>query len=150
MMMLRLPYGQTPWIDIVGSIAVLAVSVPVVMWAGAKVFRTKCATCHTVEKGKHKVGPALDGIVDNCLAVARGLEAHRWLDVLRCVARLLIAPGREEDLRLAFGFGLFRYALDALRKKALKSSSFSGMGNLPSDQVDHLPDRCKPVNPPQT
>lgn len=40
MMMLRLPYGQTPWIDIVGSIAGLVVSVPVVMWAGAKVFRT--------------------------------------------------------------------------------------------------------------
>ncbi len=40
MMMLRLPYGETPLIDVVGSIAVLVVSVPVVMWAGVKVFRT--------------------------------------------------------------------------------------------------------------
>ncbi len=40
MMMLRLPYGDVPVIDIVGSIAVLAVSVPVVLWAGSKIFRT--------------------------------------------------------------------------------------------------------------
>jgi ABC-2 type transport system permease protein len=40
MMMLRLPYGTVPTIDIIGSLAVLALSVPAVMWAGAKVFRT--------------------------------------------------------------------------------------------------------------
>ncbi len=40
MMMLRLPYGTVPVIDIVGSLAVLALSVPAVMWAGSKVFRT--------------------------------------------------------------------------------------------------------------
>jgi ABC-2 type transport system permease protein len=40
MMMLRLPYGETPVIDIVGSIAMLAISVPLVMWAGSKIFRT--------------------------------------------------------------------------------------------------------------
>lgn len=39
MMMLRLPYGNTPWVDIVGSIAVLVISLPVVMWAGTKIFR---------------------------------------------------------------------------------------------------------------
>ncbi len=40
MMMLRLPYGETPVIDIVGSIVMLAISVPLVMWAGSKIFRT--------------------------------------------------------------------------------------------------------------
>ncbi|MCS6911499.1 MAG: ABC transporter permease, partial [Anaerolineales bacterium] len=39
MMMLRLPYGNVPVIDIVGSIAVLVLSLPLVMWAGVKVFR---------------------------------------------------------------------------------------------------------------
>lgn len=40
MMMLRLPYGGVPVVDIIGSLAMLVVSVPAVMWAGAKVFRT--------------------------------------------------------------------------------------------------------------
>lgn len=40
MMMLRLPYGDVPVIDIIGSIAVLALSLPVVLWAGVKIFRT--------------------------------------------------------------------------------------------------------------
>ncbi|MHC4644596.1 MAG: ABC transporter permease [Planctomycetota bacterium] len=39
-MVLRLSAGGTGVFDIVGSIAVLLVSVPVVMWVGAKVFRT--------------------------------------------------------------------------------------------------------------
>lgn len=39
MMMLRLPLGDVPAVDIVGSIAVLLVSIPVLLWAGAKVFR---------------------------------------------------------------------------------------------------------------
>lgn len=40
MMMLRLPYGSVPAVDIAGSLIVLTVSVPAVMWAGSKVFRT--------------------------------------------------------------------------------------------------------------
>ena len=30
---------------------------------GKKLFKKKCGTCHTIEPGKHKVGPSLAGIV---------------------------------------------------------------------------------------
>ena len=39
MMMLRLPLAQVPTVDIIGSAAVLLISIPVVLWAGAKIFR---------------------------------------------------------------------------------------------------------------
>ena len=39
MMLLRLPLANVPVIDIVGSIALLAITIPVLVWAGAKVFR---------------------------------------------------------------------------------------------------------------
>ncbi len=39
MMMLRIPMTEVPVIDIVGSIVVLLVTIPVATWAGAKVFR---------------------------------------------------------------------------------------------------------------
>lgn len=39
MMMLRLPLGTVPIEDIVGSIVVLLVTIPIVLWAGAKIFR---------------------------------------------------------------------------------------------------------------
>jgi ABC-2 type transport system permease protein len=39
MMMLRLPMGDVPWVDIVGSIVVLLLSIPAALWLGAKLFR---------------------------------------------------------------------------------------------------------------
>lgn len=39
-MMLRLPMVEVPTVDIVGSIVVLIVSIPAVLWTGSKVFRT--------------------------------------------------------------------------------------------------------------
>lgn len=39
MMMLRLPYGDVPVVDIIGSIALLIVTVPFVVWGGSKIFR---------------------------------------------------------------------------------------------------------------
>jgi len=39
MMMLRLSMGSVPTIDIIGSIVLSALSVPLIIWAGAKVFR---------------------------------------------------------------------------------------------------------------
>ncbi len=38
-MMLRLPLSEVPTVDIIGSLIVLVISIPVVLWAGAKVFR---------------------------------------------------------------------------------------------------------------
>ena len=39
MMMLRLPLAQVPWVDVVGSIAVLVASLPAALWLGGKLFR---------------------------------------------------------------------------------------------------------------
>ena len=39
MMLLRLPMAEVPVVDIVGSIAVLILAIPAVLWAGSKVFR---------------------------------------------------------------------------------------------------------------
>jgi ABC-2 type transport system permease protein len=39
MMMLRLPLAEVPWVDVVGSIVVLLLSVPAALWVGAKLFR---------------------------------------------------------------------------------------------------------------
>jgi ABC-2 type transport system permease protein len=39
MMMMRLPLAEVPVVDVVGSILVLIVSIPALLWAGAKVFR---------------------------------------------------------------------------------------------------------------
>lgn len=38
-MMLRLPLAEVPWTDIAGSIVLLLVTIPLVVWLGAKVFR---------------------------------------------------------------------------------------------------------------
>jgi ABC-2 type transport system permease protein len=39
MMMLRIPMTEVPTIDIVGSVGMLLVTIPFILWAGAKVFR---------------------------------------------------------------------------------------------------------------
>jgi ABC-2 type transport system permease protein len=39
MMLLRVPMSRVPAVDIAGSILVTALAVPVILWAGAKVFR---------------------------------------------------------------------------------------------------------------
>ncbi len=39
MMMMRLPLADVPLVDIIGSTLVLVISIPIVLWAGAKIFR---------------------------------------------------------------------------------------------------------------
>lgn len=41
--------------------------------AGEKVFR-KCAACHSVEIGKHKIGPSLFGVVGRTPGTAEGYK----------------------------------------------------------------------------
>jgi ABC-2 type transport system permease protein len=39
MMLMRIPMGSVPLVDIIGSIIVTGISIPFLLWAGAKVFR---------------------------------------------------------------------------------------------------------------
>lgn len=39
MMMMRLPLADVPWVDVIGSVGVLVVSLPAALWLGAKLFR---------------------------------------------------------------------------------------------------------------
>ncbi len=39
MMMMRLPMAEVPVVDIIGSIAMILLSIPLILWLGAKVFR---------------------------------------------------------------------------------------------------------------
>ena len=39
MMMMRVPLAEVPWIDVVGSIVILLLSIPAALWVGAKLFR---------------------------------------------------------------------------------------------------------------
>jgi len=39
MMMMRLPLAEVPWVDVVGSIVVLLLSIPAALWVGARLFR---------------------------------------------------------------------------------------------------------------
>jgi ABC-2 type transport system permease protein len=39
MMMLRLPFAEVPWVDVVGSIVILLASIPAALWIGSKLFQ---------------------------------------------------------------------------------------------------------------
>ena len=39
MMMMRLPLAEVGWVDVVGSIVILLLSIPAALWVGAKLFR---------------------------------------------------------------------------------------------------------------
>ena len=44
-------------------LSLLAAQIAFADEAGEKAFKKNCATCHTVEAGKNKIGPSLAGII---------------------------------------------------------------------------------------
>jgi len=43
---------------------------------GAKLFKKKCGACHSVEPGKHKLGPSLAGIVGHPAGTVEGFTKY--------------------------------------------------------------------------
>jgi cytochrome c len=46
---------------------------------GAEVFRVQCSVCHTVESGKHSIGPSLHGVVGRPAGSASGFKYSDWM-----------------------------------------------------------------------
>jgi len=44
---------------------------------GAKLFKRKCKTCHSLEVGKHKIGPSLHGVVGRQAGTAEGYTKYK-------------------------------------------------------------------------
>lgn len=66
-------------LSLISVIAAVAVGLGGAAWAegdaaaGEKVFK-KCATCHSLEAGKNKVGPSLAGVVGRPAATVEGFK----------------------------------------------------------------------------
>lgn len=44
---------------------------------GAKLFKKKCGACHSMEPGKHKLGPSLAGIVGHQAGTVEGFTKYK-------------------------------------------------------------------------
>lgn len=44
---------------------------------GAKLFKKKCGVCHSIEPGKHKMGPSLAGVVGRKAGTAEGFSKYK-------------------------------------------------------------------------
>ena len=44
---------------------------------GEKLFKKKCGTCHSMEPGKHKLGPSLAGIMGRAAGTAEGFTKYK-------------------------------------------------------------------------
>lgn len=63
----------------IGATALIAVNAaPVEAADGAKVFN-KCKACHSLEIGKHKIGPSLAGVVGRKAGTAEGYTKYKGM-----------------------------------------------------------------------
>ena len=44
---------------------------------GEKLFKKKCGACHSMEPGKHKIGPSLAGIVGRAAGTVEGFTKYK-------------------------------------------------------------------------
>lgn len=42
-----------------------------------KLFKKKCGTCHSMEPGKHKLGPSLAGVIGRAAGTAEGFKKYK-------------------------------------------------------------------------
>lgn len=45
--------------------------------SGEKLFKKKCGVCHSMEPGKHKLGPSLAGIVGRAAGTVEGFKKYK-------------------------------------------------------------------------
>lgn len=45
--------------------------------SGEKTFKKKCGACHSMEPGKHKIGPSLAGIIGSKAGSAEGYKKYK-------------------------------------------------------------------------
>jgi cytochrome c len=62
--------------------------------AGAEVFKSECAECHTVKQGRNKKGPSLFGIVGR---KAASLPDYKYTDALRARTDWVWTPEKLHD-----------------------------------------------------
>ncbi len=63
--------------------------------AGERAFRTRCATCHSVEAGQNRLGPSLAGVVGR---KAGSVEGARYSQALRDSGITWDAPSLDRFL----------------------------------------------------
>lgn len=46
---------------------------------GKKVFKKRCGACHTIQAGKHKIGPSLAGVIGRKAGTEKGYKKYKAL-----------------------------------------------------------------------
>ena len=60
--------------------AIAATSTTALAADGEKLFKRKCGTCHSMEPGKHKMGPSLAGVMGRQAGTAEGFSKYKAMN----------------------------------------------------------------------